>query len=113
MTIHRFFYTGVDISKVQAEKINYCLAYNGKHKEIILLLLLCDRKCINTTSFIVKKNSTGERDYACEVCGATYVTGTDLRRHRLKHSEVKPYPCHLCEKQFTRSHDLKVTSFFI
>ena len=36
------------------------------------------------------------------------MTGTDLRRHRLKHNEVKPYPCHLCEKQFTRSHDLKV-----
>lgn len=51
----------------------------------------------------------GERDYACDICGATYVTGTDLRRHRLKHDEVKPYPCQLCDKQFTRSHDLKVS----
>ena len=50
----------------------------------------------------------GERDYACEICGATYVTGTDLKRHRLKHDDVKPYPCQLCRKQFTRSHDLKV-----
>ncbi|CAL4096959.1 unnamed protein product, partial [Meganyctiphanes norvegica] len=49
-----------------------------------------------------------ERDYACDICGATYVTGTDLRRHRLKHDDVKPYPCNLCDKQFTRSHDLKV-----
>ena len=54
------------------------------------------------------KLHTGQRDYACDICGASYVTGTDLRRHRLKHDDVKPYPCNLCEKQFTRAHDLKV-----
>ena len=42
-----------------------------------------------------------ERNYACVVCGAGFMSGKDLRKHEVTHTGEKPYSCHLCQQRFT------------
>jgi ribosomal protein L31 len=44
--------------------------------------------------------------HVCQVCGNTYKTGSNLRRHQRIHSG-KMITCNICQKQFTDRFDLK------
>lgn len=38
--------------------------------------------------------------FQCEECGRVYLTEEALRKHRLKHTGVRPYKCETCGKAF-------------
>ncbi|XP_062875108.1 vascular endothelial zinc finger 1 isoform X2 [Trichomycterus rosablanca] len=50
----------------------------------------------NTNPNPVKKN------HACEACGKAFRDVYHLNRHRLSHSDEKPYSCHICQQRFKR-----------
>ncbi|XP_048846372.1 myc-associated zinc finger protein-like [Brienomyrus brachyistius] len=50
----------------------------------------------NTSATPVRKN------HACEACGKAFRDVYHLNRHRLSHSDEKPYSCPICQQRFKR-----------
>lgn len=50
----------------------------------------------NTNTNQVRKN------HACEACGKAFRDVYHLNRHRLSHSDEKPYSCPICQQRFKR-----------
>ncbi|CAK6984574.1 myc-associated zinc finger protein-like [Scomber scombrus] len=50
----------------------------------------------NTNANQVRKN------HACEACGKAFRDVYHLNRHRLSHSDEKPYSCPICQQRFKR-----------
>jgi KRAB domain-containing zinc finger protein len=46
-------------------------------------------------------------EYACPTCGKTFVTRSNMRRHRIIHTGERPYSCPVCFKAFTQRTDMK------
>ncbi|XP_059082286.1 zinc finger protein 70-like isoform X2 [Tigriopus californicus] len=44
----------------------------------------------------------------CKVCGKSYPTTYLYSRHMLSHSDQKNFKCHVCEKDFKSTQDLKI-----
>uniref|UniRef100_A0A3Q3ATX0 Myc-associated zinc finger protein n=1 Tax=Kryptolebias marmoratus TaxID=37003 RepID=A0A3Q3ATX0_KRYMA len=42
------------------------------------------------------------KNHACEACGKAFRDVYHLNRHRLSHSDEKPYSCHICQQRFKR-----------
>ncbi|XP_072298917.1 myc-associated zinc finger protein-like [Eucyclogobius newberryi] len=42
------------------------------------------------------------KNHACEVCGKAFRDVYHLNRHRLSHSDEKPYSCPICQQRFKR-----------
>uniref|UniRef100_A0A8C4GJE1 MYC-associated zinc finger protein a (purine-binding transcription factor) n=1 Tax=Dicentrarchus labrax TaxID=13489 RepID=A0A8C4GJE1_DICLA len=49
-----------------------------------------------STQLLVRKN------HACEACGKAFRDVYHLNRHRLSHSDEKPYSCPICQQRFKR-----------
>lgn len=50
---------------------------------------------------------TGQKPYACSVCGARFADSSSCRRHSREHEGYKPYNCSLCPETFKRAGQLK------
>uniref|UniRef100_A0A3P9HZA2 Si:ch211-166g5.4 n=1 Tax=Oryzias latipes TaxID=8090 RepID=A0A3P9HZA2_ORYLA len=44
----------------------------------------------------------GEKNHACETCGKAFRDVYHLNRHRLSHSDEKPFSCPICQQRFKR-----------
>ncbi|CAG7734071.1 unnamed protein product [Allacma fusca] len=44
--------------------------------------------------------------FECDVCNMTFSNGANMRRHRMRHTGVKPYECRVCQKRFFRKDHL-------
>lgn len=44
--------------------------------------------------------------FECDVCNMKFSNGANMRRHRMRHTGVKPYECRVCQKRFFRKDHL-------
>lgn len=45
--------------------------------------------------------------FQCEECGRTYLTEEALKKHRIKHTGLRPYKCSVCDKTFPMRYMVK------
>lgn len=65
----------------------------------------CDRAFVRKSHFDRhKRTHTGERNYACELCGARYKEKYNLNAHRLKHG-ASYHRCWLCHKVWVKNRN--------
>ncbi|CAD6235791.1 GSCOCG00007982001-RA-CDS [Cotesia congregata] len=55
-------------------------------------------------------HSSGHRShrkmFECDVCNMKFSNGANMRRHKMRHTGVKPYECRVCQKRFFRKDHL-------
>ncbi|CAG9858373.1 unnamed protein product [Phyllotreta striolata] len=70
---------------------------------------------VNTTSEVemeVETNNNPPPDrghrkmFECDVCNMKFSNGANMRRHKMRHTGVKPYECRVCQKRFFRKDHL-------
>ncbi|XP_076545669.1 uncharacterized protein LOC117606724 isoform X1 [Osmia lignaria lignaria] len=44
--------------------------------------------------------------FECDVCNMQFSNGANMRRHKMRHTGVKPYECRVCQKRFFRKDHL-------
>jgi len=44
--------------------------------------------------------------FECDVCNMKFSNGANMRRHKMRHTGVKPYECRVCQKRFFRKDHL-------
>lgn len=37
--------------------------------------------------------------FECDVCNMKFSNGANMRRHKMRHTGVKPYECRVCQKR--------------
>ena len=76
------------------------------HKKF--LCLVCGRGF--STKGVLNKHKmlhTNERPYKCDICSKSFVQKSHLNVHFAKHTGQRPFPCLECGKQFTTKQHLK------
>lgn len=49
---------------------------------------------------------THRKMFECDVCNMKFSNGANMRRHKMRHTGVKPYECRVCQKRFFRKDHL-------
>lgn len=52
------------------------------------------------------QNATQRKLFECDVCNMKFSNGANMRRHKMRHTGVKPYECRVCQKRFFRKDHL-------
>jgi uncharacterized Zn-finger protein len=53
-----------------------------------------------------RRKHTDEKPFVCPLCTKAFARQHDRNRHEKLHSGIKPYPCHFCTKSFARQDAL-------
>ncbi|CAG0902681.1 unnamed protein product, partial [Cyprideis torosa] len=64
----------------------------------------CQRQHLKSHEF----NHTGQKPFACRICGKSFAQSSDLFRHKLMHTGEKPFACRICGRSFARSSHLSM-----
>ncbi|KAG5673059.1 hypothetical protein PVAND_003136 [Polypedilum vanderplanki] len=51
-------------------------------------------------------NKAPRKLFECDVCNMKFSNGANMRRHKQRHTGVKPYECRVCQKRFFRKDHL-------
>lgn len=47
------------------------------------------------------------KSFVCDICMKTFSNAANMRRHRVRHSGVKPFECRFCQKRFFRKDHMR------
>ncbi|XP_073846662.1 uncharacterized protein isoform X2 [Musca autumnalis] len=50
--------------------------------------------------------ASSRKVFECDVCNMKFSNGANMRRHKMRHTGVKPYECRVCQKRFFRKDHL-------
>lgn len=53
-----------------------------------------------------EKQQQSRKLFECDVCNMKFSNGANMRRHKMRHTGVKPYECRVCQKRFFRKDHL-------
>ena len=86
------------------------LANNKEHvdREGVKKRKLTNKKLKNSTYNSEKKESKVRAPKVCDICGRTFLQGSNLIKHKRVHSGEKPYVCDYCGKAFASSSSLVI-----
>lgn len=69
--------------------------------------------CKFSSNIQLKQNTDGNNGnvaqrklFECDVCNMKFSNGANMRRHKMRHTGVKPYECRVCQKRFFRKDHL-------
>ena len=48
-----------------------------------------------------QRSYTGDKPFACDDCGARFLTCDNMKRHQLIHQQARPYMCNVCLERFS------------
>ncbi|KAL7735879.1 hypothetical protein ACLKA6_002337 [Drosophila palustris] len=51
-------------------------------------------------------SASSRKVFECDVCNMKFSNGANMRRHKMRHTGVKPYECRVCQKRFFRKDHL-------
>ncbi|XP_017835742.2 zinc finger protein Xfin isoform X2 [Drosophila busckii] len=54
----------------------------------------------------VGATNASRKVFECDVCNMKFSNGANMRRHKMRHTGVKPYECRVCQKRFFRKDHL-------
>lgn len=49
---------------------------------------------------LCKSDDGSKKLFECDVCNMKFSNGANMRRHRMRHTGVKPYECRICQKRY-------------
>ncbi|XP_055351470.1 zinc finger protein ztf-16-like isoform X2 [Paramacrobiotus metropolitanus] len=52
-------------------------------------------------------SDTTRRTFVCDLCHKHFSNAANMRRHRIRHSGVKPFECKFCQKKFFRKDHMR------
>lgn len=69
-------------------------------------LTMSNQEANNNNSSVIN-NNTGSAPsqnhhrklFECDVCNMKFSNGANMRRHKMRHTGVKPYECRICQKR--------------
>uniref|UniRef100_A0A3B5KU30 MYC-associated zinc finger protein b (purine-binding transcription factor) n=1 Tax=Xiphophorus couchianus TaxID=32473 RepID=A0A3B5KU30_9TELE len=96
---HQSVHTGVrmkDRARVQRPTVPLSLLHLSTSDLNSVACLFFSQRPANPNPNPVKKN------HACETCGKAFRDVYHLNRHRLSHSDEKPFSCPICQQRFKR-----------
>lgn len=70
---------------------------------------LCGKKFskkFNLKNHLASSIHSGEKRYACNVCGDRFHLYSSFKRHQFRHSDRKPYNCEICGKGFIQKAEI-------
>ncbi|GAV04583.1 hypothetical protein RvY_14847 [Ramazzottius varieornatus] len=54
-----------------------------------------------------KGGSKSGKSFICDICMKTFSNAANMRRHRVRHSGIKPFECRFCQKRFFRKDHMR------
>ena len=64
---------------------------------------------IDIPTFVVKKDVVKEKPtFKCEECGKDFSNKGGLKAHMVYHSNLRPFPCTICNKAFKTKRDFTI-----
>ncbi|TKS68570.1 Zinc finger protein 717 [Collichthys lucidus] len=102
-----------EVNPIASELSEYLKSLPGESKiRSSLRCLECGKECdsFHTASSLKlhEMQHSGERPFACTICGKTFRINSYLTAHYQTHIKDRPFICSVCGKGYSRAEELKV-----